>query len=270
MFRLLPVLGAALLAAAPALAQGDDPVAARVNGKELKRSEVAAMHQQLPQQMQQMPFEVVYPMLVDQLVSQMLITEAARKDKLDEDPTVQSKLKRYEERLVQEAWLTREVEKAATEEKLKARYDQYVSENPAKEEVSARHILVDEESRAKDIIKELEAGGDFAALAKQHSKDPAGATGGDLGFFSREEMVPEFAAAAFELKKGEHTKEPVKTQFGWHVIKVEDRRTGAHPSFEDSREQLADEVAREVINQRVAELKSGARVETFGLDGAKQ
>jgi peptidyl-prolyl cis-trans isomerase C len=270
MFRLSALVGVIILAAAPALGQGDDPVVARVNGKELKRSEVEAMHKQLPAQMQQMPLETIYPMLVDQMVSQMLITEAAKKEKLDEDPALKSKVARYQERLVQEAWLTREVEKSAGEDQLKARYEQYVKENPAKEEVNARHILVDKEEDAKAIIKELDKGADFATLAKQRSKDPAAATGGDLGFFSRGEMVPEFADAAFNLKKGEYTKEPVKTQFGWHVIKLEDRRTGAAPSFEESREQLADDVAREVINQKVAELKKDAKVETFNLDGSKK
>jgi peptidyl-prolyl cis-trans isomerase C len=268
--RLSAVLGVLLLAAAPALAQGDDPVVARVNGKELKRSEVEAMHKQLPPQVQQMPLETIYPMLVDQMVSQMLITEAAKKDKLDQDPSVKSKVARYQERIVQEAWLQKQVESASGEAQLKARYDQFVKENPAKEEVSARHILLENEDEAKAVIKELEKGADFATLAKQRSKDPAAATGGDLGFFSREEMVPEFADAAFALKKGEFTKAPVKSQFGWHVIKVEDRRTGAPPSFEESREQLADEVAREVINQKVADLKKGAQVETFNLDGSKR
>jgi peptidyl-prolyl cis-trans isomerase C len=264
------VVGLLLAAAAPAPAQNDDPVVARVNGKELKRSQVEAMQKQLPPQMQQMPFETIYPMLVDQMVSQMLITEAAKKEKLDEDPALKSKVERYQERLVQEAWLTREVEKVAGEDQLKARYEQYVKDNPAKEEVNARHILVDKEDDAKAIIKELDKGADFATLAKERSKDPAAATGGDLGFFSREEMVPEFADVAFALKKGEYTKEPVKTQFGWHIIKVEDRRTGAPPSFEESREQLADDVAREVINQKVAELKKGAKIETFNLDGSKK
>ena len=270
MFRLSALIGLLALAALPALAQTDDPVVARVNGKELKRSDVEAMHQQLPQQMQQMPLETIFPMLVDQMVSQMLITEEAKKEKLDQDPALKDKVARYQERLVQQAWLQREVEKASNEDQLKARYEQYVKENPAKEEVSARHILVDNEEDAKAIIKELDKGADFATLAKERSKDPAAATGGDLGFFSRDEMVPEFADAAFKLKVGEYTKEPVKTQFGWHVIKVEDRRTGKPPTFEESREQLADDMAREVINQKVAELKKGAKVETFNLDGSKK
>ncbi|MBX6367012.1 MAG: peptidylprolyl isomerase [Rhodospirillales bacterium] len=270
MFRLSGLVGILLLAAVPALAQGDDPVVARVNGKELKRSDVEAMHKLLPPQVQQLPLETVYPMLVDQMVSQMLITEAAKKEKLDQDPELKKRLARYEERLMQEAWLQREVEKAAGEEQLKSRYEQYLKEHPAKEEVSARHILVDKEEDAKAIVTELDKGADFATLAKQRSKDPAAATGGDLGFFSQDEMVPEFAEAAFKLKKGEYTKTPVKTQFGWHVIKVEDRRAGAQPSFEESRDQLADEIAREVIQQKVAELRQSASVETFNLDGTKK
>jgi peptidyl-prolyl cis-trans isomerase C len=265
------LVAAALLAlSAPVLAQADDPVVARINGKELRRSDVTAVQKTLPPQAQQMPIEMIYPMLIEQMVSQQLITEAGRKEKLDQSPELKAKLARYEERLVQEAWLTREVEKAASEEKLKEKYEQFVKENPPKEEVSARHILVEKEDDAKAVIRDLDKGGDFAKLAKERSKDPAAATGGDLGFFAREEMVPEFSEAAFKMKKGEYTKAPVKTQFGWHVIRVEDRRTAAPPTFEESREELANQMARDVVNTKVTELRKDAQIETFELDGSKK
>jgi peptidyl-prolyl cis-trans isomerase C len=264
-------LAVALLAfAAPAFAQADDPVVARVNGKELRRSDVAAVQKSLPPQAREMPLEMIFPILIEQMVSQQLITEAARKEKLGDDPELKAKVARYEERLVQEAWLSREVEKAASEDKLREKYEEFKKENPPKEEVSARHILVEKEEDAKAIIRDLEKGGDFAKIAKEKSKDPAGATGGDLGFFSREEMVPEFSEQAFKMKKGEITKTPVKTQFGWHVIKVEDRRTAAPPSFEESREEIANQVAREVVNTRLADLRKDAQIETFELDGSKK
>ena len=134
--------------------------------------------------------------------------------------------------------------------------------------MSARHILVEKEDDAKAIIAALDKGADFATLAKEKSTDPAKDNGGDLGFFSREDMVPEFADAAFKLQKGEYTKTPVHSQFGWHVIKVEDRRTAAPPSFEDSKQQLTNELAREVIGAKIKDLRSGAKIEMFALDGS--
>jgi peptidyl-prolyl cis-trans isomerase C len=245
-----------------------DPVVARVNGKELHRSDVEAAQKSMGPQVQQMPLETIYPMLLDQMVNGMLVTDAGRKDKLDQDPEVKKRLARLEDRLVQEAYINKVVEKETSEDKLKERYQQFLKDNPPKEEVSARHILVEKEEQAKAIIKELDKGADFAKLAKEKSTDPAAAQGGDLGFFSREEMVPEFSDAAFKLKKGEYTKEPVKSQFGWHVIKVEDRRTSAPPSFEDAREEIQNSLAREIVGSTVSKLRQDAKVETFALDGS--
>ncbi len=261
------------LSAQPAPAQntaakGDDPVVARVNGKELHRSDVALAQRSLPEQYQQVPLPQIYPMLLDQLVSGMLIAEAGRKDKLADDPEVKRRTARLEDRVIQEIYINRAVEAAATDKKLHEQYDKFVKAQPANEEVSARHILVATEDEAKAIIVDLGKGADFATLAKQKSTDPAKDTGGDLGFFTRDSMVPEFADAAFKLGKGEYTKTPVHTQFGWHIIKVEDRRTAAPPSFEDSKDELTNEVAREVITAKVKALKDGAKVETFALDGS--
>jgi peptidyl-prolyl cis-trans isomerase C len=270
--RLAPALTVfALLAAAAvpfAASAADDPVVARINGQELHRSDVEAAQRGLPQQVQQMPLEAIYPMLLDQMVNGKLLSEAGRQEKLDQDPEVKKQLARVEDRLVQQAYIGKAVETAATDEKLKAKYEQYVKDNPPKEEVNARHILVEKEADAKAIVAELSKGADFAELAKKKSTDPAAQNGGDLGWFSREEMVPEFSDAAFKLKKGEYTKEPVKTQFGYHVIKVEDRRMGKPPSFDEAKEELTSAIAREVITDKIKNLRDQAKVETFALDGS--
>jgi peptidyl-prolyl cis-trans isomerase C len=258
----------AFAGAAPAQPAADDPVVARINGAEYHKSDIVAMQRTLPPQIQQMPIEQIYPALVDQLVNGTLIVEAGRADKVDQDPALKKRLARYEDQLIQEAYITREVEKASTDAKLRAKYADFVKSNPGKEEVSARHILVATEAEAKAVIAELQKGGDFAVIAKAKSKDPGSQNGGDLGYFGREDMVPEFADVAFKLKKGEYTKEPVKTQFGWHVIKVEDKRTSAPPSFDEAKEELTDSVARDVINDKVKELRDKAKVETFALDGS--
>jgi peptidyl-prolyl cis-trans isomerase C len=245
-------------------AKTDDPVVARVNGKELHRSEIDAVQRSLAAQGQQMSPET----LIDQMVSGMLITDAGRKAKLQDDPEVKKKMQQYEDRVLQQVYISRAVEAAATDAKLHEQYDKFVKTQPGAEEVKARHILVATEDEAKAIIVDLGKGADFATIAKQKSTDPAKDTGGDLGYFTRDSMVPEFADAAFKLGKGEYTKTPVHTQFGWHVIKVEDRRTAPPPSFEESKDELTNQLAREVIDAKVKALKSSAKVETFALDGS--
>jgi peptidyl-prolyl cis-trans isomerase C len=260
------VVAVPYVAAAPAAS--DDPVVARIDGQELHRSDVEAAQRGLPQQIQQMPLETIYPMLLDQMVNGKLLSDAGRKEKLDQDPEVKKQLARVEDRVIQQAYIGKEVEKAATDDRLKAKYEQYVKDNPPKEEVNARHILVEKESDAKEIIAELNKGADFEKLAKEKSTDPAAQNGGDLGWFSRDEMVPEFSDAAFKLKKGEYTKEPVKTKFGYHVIKLEDRRMGQPPSFEEAKDELTNAIARDVITDRIKTLRQQAKVETFALDGS--
>ena len=244
-----------------------NPIVARVDGVELHLSDVEAARQALPPQAQKLSLEQIYPMLLDRLVDGALITEAGRKEHLEQDPDVQTRLKRYEDRLIQEAYLNRAIKRAETEDRLKTRYQEMLKEKAAQEEVHARHILLASEAEAKSVIAQLDKGADFAALAKQYSTDPNAQSGGDLGYFGHADMVPEFAAAAFSLPVGEYTKTPVKTEFGWHVIKVEDRRLGKPPSFEDAREELSQDLAHDIIEAKLQELRGAAKIEEFGLDG---
>ena len=291
LFRLLAVLavgavcgaglapGSAVMAADPSAgspATGDpaagtlppgNPIVARVDGVELHLSDVEAAQQNLPPQAQKLPLEQIYPMLLDRLVDGALITEAGRKEHLDQDPDVQSRLKRYEDRLIQEAYLNRAIKQAETEDRLKARYQDLLKEKAGHEEVHARHILLATEEEAKSVIAQLDKGADFAALAKQYSTDPNAQSGGDLGYFGHDDMVAEFADAAFALPAGQYTKTPVKTEFGWHVIKVEDRRLSKPPSFEEARDELSQDLARDIIEAKLQALRGAAKIEEFGLDG---
>ena len=244
-----------------------DTVVARVDGVELRLSDVEAAQKNLPPQAQKLPLDQIYPILLDRLVDGALITEAGRKEHLDDDADVQSRLKRYEDRLVQEAYINRAVKQAETEDRLKARYQTLLKEKAPHEEVHARHILLATEAEAKSVIAELDKGADFAALAKKYSTDPAAQSGGDLGYFGHDDMVKEFADAAFALSPGQYSKTPVKTEFGWHVIKLEDRRVGKPPSFEEAREELSRDIAHEVIDAKLQELRGAAKIEEFGLDG---
>jgi peptidyl-prolyl cis-trans isomerase C len=274
------IFGGALLAAdqpatPPAAPGAETPsqlppgnlVVARVDGKELHFSDVEAAQQNLPPQAKKLPIEQIYPMLLDRMVDGMLVTKAGRNEHLDQDPELQRRLKFYEDRLIQEAYLSRAITSAETDDRLKARYETFIKDKTDQDEVHARHILVKTEAEAKSIISELDKGADFATLAKQHSTDPGAGSGGDLGYFGRSNMVKEFADAAFALPAGQYTKTPVKTEFGWHVIKVEDHRAAKPPSFEEARQEVSQLVAQDVVEAKLKELRSAAKIETFGLDG---
>lgn len=262
-----PATAPAAGASAPNSQPSGNLVVARIDGTELHLSDVEAAQQSLPPQAQQLQLEQIYPILLERLVDGALIAEAGRKDHLNQDPDLQRRLRRYEDRLIQEAYLHRAIRDAETEDRLRMRYQSFVKEKPAHQEVHARHILVKTEGEAKSVIAELDKGADFAALAKKYSTDPGAGAGGDLGYFGHDDMAREFADAAFALPAGQYTKTPVKTEFGWHVIKVEDHRTSTPPSFEEARDEVSQLVAREIVDAKLKELRSGARIETFGLDG---
>jgi peptidyl-prolyl cis-trans isomerase C len=252
---------------APSPLPPPNTVVARVDGTELHLSDVEAAQQNLPPQAQKLPLEQIYPMLLDRLVDGALITEAGRKEHLEQDPELQVRLKRYEDRLIQEAYLNQAIKAAETEDQLKARYQTFAKDTAGREEVHAQHILVKTEDEAKSVIAELDKGADFGELAKKYSTDPSASSGGDLGYFGHDDMVKAFTDAAFALSPGRYSKTPVKTEFGWHVIKVEDRRAGKPPSFEEAREQLSRDLAHEIIDAKLQDLRGAAKIEEFGLDG---
>jgi peptidyl-prolyl cis-trans isomerase C len=260
--------GPVALAQSPAPLDTGDPVVATVDGTPIRRSDVIAVQRNLPAQFQQVPIELLFPAVIERLIDAKLLANAGKKERLQDDPDVKRQLAEFEERLIQNAYLGRRLESVVDEKSVRASYEEYIKNNPAKEEISARHILVQSEAQAKDVIAELKRGADFAAVASAKSIDPSGKqNGGDLGFFSREDMVPEFSEAAFKMKDGETSAVPVKSQFGWHVIKVEARRT-ASPSFEEMREQITNDMQQQAANAIVGKLREGATIERFGLDGA--
>ncbi len=269
-FRLLTatLTAAALLAAAPlvtapvAVAQdsGADPVVAVVNGTELRQSDVLRSAQDLPPQMQAQ-IGVLFPALVERLVDLTLLTQAARDAGLAEDERVRQLVADAESDAIRRVFLEDKIDAALSEEQLQAAYQDYLTENPAGEEVKARHILLESEDEAMDVIAELEGGATFEELASERSTGPSAAQGGDLGWFSKDQMVAPFSQAAFQLRPGDYTKVPVETQFGWHVIKVEDRREKPAPSFEEIEAELREKVAREVIDEQVQALREDAAID---------
>jgi peptidyl-prolyl cis-trans isomerase C len=267
------------LAATPALAQdkaqdkesaaAEDPVVAIVGGEELHASEIVLMHQSLPAQYRQLPMEMIYPQLVQRLVDRKLLAKAALDAGVDQDADYKRRAAYVTESLLQEIYVLHKIEATLTDERLRADYAKMIADLPREDEVKARHILLETEEDAKAVIAELKGGADFAETAKAKSTGPSADNGGDLGFFTKGRMVPEFSEAAFAMKVGEVSSTPVQTQFGWHVIKVDDRRQAPPPSFEESVDQLRDEGARQIIAAELVSLREGLEIKTFNLDGSE-
>lgn len=239
----------------------DDPVVARVNGQPIHRSAVLDFYNQLPPQMAQIPLEQILPGIINELAARRLLSDAAEKAKLGDNADVKKQLQSAREQVLQQAYLDRKVKEDVTEAKLKARYDELIKQQPAQEEVHARHILVSSEADAKAALDEVKKGADFTEVSKKRSTGPTAATGGDLGFFTKDKMVPAFAEAAFKLQPGQVTEAPVQTQFGWHIIKVEARRKSEPPKFEEVRGQVQEMMTGEVVEKVVADLRKGAKIE---------
>ena len=247
-----------------------DPVVATVNGQPIYLSELEIAQQALPPQYRTMPLASVFPALLDRIADSKLVVGDARKNKIETDPTFKKRMAFVEDQVIQDYWLQREIAKRITLDKLQQRYQEKLKSMPPEEEVHARHILVATEAEAKDLLAELKKGTAIEKLAKDKSTDKAsGAEGGDLGWFKRTDMVKEFSDAAFALKKGELSETPVKTQFGYHVIKLEDRRQAPPPTFEELSDQIREERARETVTQIIDQLRAGAKIEKFNIDGSK-
>jgi peptidyl-prolyl cis-trans isomerase C len=244
-----------------------DPVVARVNGSTITRSEVEQMRENLPAQYQQVPFEVLFPIILDRLIDMKLMSVAGRAERLGDDAEVRRRVAAYEDRVIGDIYMQRVISGAVSEDAVRARLEQAQRAAPAAQQIHARHILVAQESQARDIIQELARGGDFAAIARTRSIDPGGRQdGGDLGWFGEGDMVPEFFAAASRIADGQTSTEPVRTQFGWHVIKVEGRRTQT-ASTDSLRERVVSDMTQEAIDGLVGRLRQGAQIERFNADG---
>ncbi len=254
-------------AAAPAKG---DPVVARINGQVLHRSDVELAMHDLPPEAQQLPPQQVYLQVLERLTSSALLAQAGRKAKIDSEPLVKAEIALSENELIASAYVASLARTQITEAKLKEAYAQYVKAASQQEEIRARNILVSTEQEAKDIIAQLKKGADFATLAKEKSIDPQGkASGGDLGYFTQNEMAneAEFAAAAFALKKGEFTQSPVHSQHGWHVIKVEDRRPVKVGTYDQVVNQLAQRMSNDIAAQKIQDLRRQGKVELFDPEG---
>ena len=262
LFVLPAASGCSKNSSSEAPASASDPVIARVNGVDIKQSDLALAEEDVGADMQAASPEAKREHLISYLADIIMVTQAADKKNLADNPDFKRRLAFLRSKLLMGYELQQEAKTALTDEALKQTYDEAVKSMSGQEEVRARHILVEGEDEAKAILDQLKGGADFAKLAKEKSKDPGAAEGGDLGYFTKDQMVPEFADVAFKMYPGQLSN-PVKTQFGWHVIKVEDKRIKQPPEFEKVKDQIEAYLARKAQSDFIAKLRQSAKVERF-------
>ncbi|WP_337269265.1 peptidylprolyl isomerase [Oryzifoliimicrobium ureilyticus] len=238
-----------------------DPVVAKVGNVEIHQSELDLAVSNLDPQLAQLSDEQKKIAGLSAAIDVKLLSQQAADEKLDQTAEFKKRMQYLSDRELHNAYFKKHVVDTITDAEVKARYDKEVAALPKQEEVHARHILVKTEDEAKDIIKQLDAGKDFATLAKEKSTDPNKDDGGDLGYFSRGRMVKEFEDAAFALDKGAYTKTPVKTDFGYHVIKVEDKRDAPPPPFDQVKDQVRQLIMRDKYLALLADAKQKEKIE---------
>ena len=258
--RNVSVIAATALLTFSQTAQADghitaDTVVATVNGQEIKLGHMIVLKQRLPAQYQQLPPDVLFSGILDQLVQQTLLGETVENLSMGSQMTLDNEARAL--RAAEE--IQKIAESAVTDEALQAAYDENFGNAEPENEYNASHILVETENEAKALVTELDGGADFAELAKEKSTGPSGPRGGELGWFGTGAMVAPFEEAVVALEVGAIS-EPVQTQFGWHVIKLNDTRIKDAPPLEQVRAQLADDLRRTAIETRVEELSGGADI----------
>jgi len=257
-----------LLSGAYVWSQDTDPVVAKVDGTEIRQSDLNLAEEDLGQNAPQMTADAKRDYLVAYMSDILTVAKAAEGKKVADTSDFKRRLAFARNKMLMESYLQSEGKAAVTDQALKTVYDDAVKQMGNEQEVRARHILVPTEEEAKAILADLKKGGDFEAIAKEKSKDPgAAAQGGDLGYFTKDQMVPEFAETAFKMEKGQLS-DPVKSQFGWHIIKVEDKRAKPAPEFEKVKDQVETYVVRKAQAELVTKLREQAKVERLDKPAA--
>jgi peptidyl-prolyl cis-trans isomerase C len=260
-FRRLPLLAiaASFIIATPQLAlaqQANDPVLARVDGVEIHQSDLAMAEADIGSSLPPVQGDQRRDALISYLIDVNLLSRAAEAKKIDQAPVFPQKLAFARKKVLVEALLEQESKSAVSDKDIKKFYDENLK---PQNEVHARHILVETEAQAKDVVAKLKGGADFAQLAKEVSKDP-GSDGGDLGYITKDQVVPEFGDAAFKLDKGKIS-DPVKSQFGWHVIKVEDKRERKPPPFDAVKDRIKTVLMQKANEDIVTKARQSAKIE---------
>lgn len=254
------------LPAAPAAQVSPDTVVAVVNGDKITAGEVQYLYQTLGEEVRAMSFDLLYPQLLQNSIERKLAAQKARTAKLQDRADVKRNAAFWAERVLEETLLNETVEKGITQEAIQKRYQELVASEAGTEEIAVKHMLFRQPELAIAAIRELDAGGNFDKILERVTKDQSG-EGGPIDYFRRGELLAAFSDAAFKMRPGEYTTTPVRTEFGWHIIQVTDRRLAAPPKFEDVVDQIRGEIGRELVDQFYAGLTEGANIEKFNLDG---
>jgi len=262
---LRPLVAAALLAgtafvgASAALAQG--AVVATVNGKQITENDVRLAEAEIGADLGNLPEATKRRVLVEYLIENQLFAEAAEADKLGQGQGFDERMAYWRRRALRDSYFDKSVKGAVSDAEAKKFYDAQVGQLKPQSEIEARHILVESQDKAKEVFEKIAHGADFAQMAKEFSKDPGTKDdGGKLGFFGRGQMVPQFEEAAFKLKEGE-VSQPVETQFGWHLIKVEAKRDRKPPSFDQVKDRIVASMIHSKAQEVVGALRAKARLE---------
>ena len=245
--------------------RGENKVVAIVNGYEIKASEVRMAFDDVVGQLPNIPRKLRYPFVVEFLVERHLLAQLANKEGISDSEDYKRRLAAYQAKALRDSYLAQRIGPEVSEAEIKLAYDEESKKLTETERLRARHILVATEKEATDILAKLKKGSKFEDLAKQYSLDGSKDYGGDLGYFTQPEMVPEFSKAAFALQKGEMSK-PVKTDFGWHVIRVEDRKMGAAQPYDQVKGAIRNVLVRKKVQAKLAELRKVAKVEIIDED----
>lgn len=259
----IALAGALVMSATQARAEGKNGVAAVVNGEKITVAEIKEAYNQNKQIKDKVAFKDFYAKALDVYVNGKLLYQEAIKANVTETPEYKKQLEMAKEEIARKVYLEEQVKNKVSDAEVKKVYADYKKNFKSGKEIKAKHILVDSEAKAKEVIAKLNKGGNFDKLAKEYSKEPA-----ELGYFTKEVMVPEFGEAAFALKKGEYSKTPVKTQFGYHVIEVEDIRDAKAMPLKDVEPQLKAMLTQGAIGGVFEKITGEATVTKYNLDGS--
>jgi len=251
----------------PSLDKNASTVVAEVEGRPITLGDVGDAIRALTTGAARLPFETLFPSVLDQLVRQQALVVRAQQQGLDEDPPVRRRMRAASDRILANEYLNREISKGVTEAALLERYNRDIAGHPGPDEVRSRIILVSTEKEALDLIAEIRGGADFAAVARRSSKDPSASIGGDLGFNTRDGLTPEIGAVAFALADGQMAAYPVRSVGAWFVLKTEERRQEPTPSFALAREQLTQELLREGVIPLTLSVLAPLKVREYNILG---
>lgn len=260
---------AATTAAPPVPGAAHDPVIGSVEGHLIYLSELGTASKTLPDNLRGLPYDTLYPVLLDRMVDHEALVIMARRKGLEEKKEIQREIQEATGRILEGAYLAEVAAPQVTEQAIQALYNRLYASRSTTEEVRARHILVTTEAEARKVLDDLKHGADFATIARVVSKDPDASRGGDLGFFRREQVWPGFADVAFALQPGQVAPNPIHNEFGWHVIKVEERRIVAPPGLSEVHDQLKQQLLSAAVQRAIAQARAQLAIHEFNLDGSE-